>query len=137
MKQILLVDDDAKLLQALLRHSHPHRREWQVATASNGGEALRMARDKPFDLIVTGILMPEMDGVETAVAFRSKRPSVKVVAMPGGGRQVGKEPIRCARLPGTRATLETPFDFQVLRDTVRTLLEQEPDATHSPERGES
>ena len=36
MKQILLVDDDAKLLEALVRQFHSHRQEWRVATARNG-----------------------------------------------------------------------------------------------------
>ena len=137
IKQILLVDDDAKLLEALLRHFYPHRQEWQVATASNGVEALRLASEQPFDLLITDILMPEKDGIETIVDFRREHPSVKIVVMSGGGRLVGKEPLRHARLFGAHATLEKPFDFHVLRDTVRTLLEPEPDTTPCPEGGAS
>ena len=40
MKQILLVDDDARLLDALVRQFRPHRHEWQVATAGNEGDVI-------------------------------------------------------------------------------------------------
>ncbi len=137
MKQVLLVDDDAQLLEALLRRFHPYRQEWQLATAGNGAEALRVARERPLDLRITDILMPENDGIETVIAFRREHPSVKIVAMSGGGRQVGQEPLRWTRLLGAHATLEKPFDFQVLRDTVRTLLEPEADTTPCPKGGAS
>ena len=74
MKRVLLVDDEAKVLEALLRHFRPYRREWHVSTASNGAEALRLARERPFDLIITGLLMPEMEGIETVGALRSEHP---------------------------------------------------------------
>ncbi len=133
MKRILLVDDDAELLDALLRQFHPHRQEWQVATAGDGAEALRLAHEQPFDLLITDILMPEKDGIETVRAFRREHPSVKIVAISGGGRHLGIEPLYWARELGANATLEKPFDFHVLRDTVRTLLEPEPDTTPCPE----
>jgi CheY-like chemotaxis protein len=134
MKQILLVDDDAELLEGLLRHFRPHRQEWQVATAGNGNEALRLARERSFDLLVTDMLMPEKDGIETVVAFRREYPSTKIIAMSGGGRQVGKEPLEYVRLLGAHATLEKPFDFNFLRDMVRSLLEPEPN-TQNPSSG--
>ena len=79
--------------------------------------------------------MPDKDGIETVVAFRRKHRSVKIVVMSGGGRQVGKEPLSYARLLGTQATLEKPFDFHVLRDPVRALLEPEPDTILFPKEG--
>ena len=123
MKHILLVDDDANLLEALLRKAHPHRQEWQMLTAENGDEALRLARQRSFDLLITDILMPDKDGIETIRAFQRQHPAVKIIAMSGGGRAVGKEPLKLARLIGAHATLEKPFAFDVLRDTIRTLLE--------------
>ncbi len=81
MKQILLVDDDVHVLESLLLLFHQHRQEWQVVTASNGDDALRLAREQPFDLIITDILMPEKDGIEMVIAFRREHPSVKIVAI--------------------------------------------------------
>ena len=108
-----------------------------MATAGNGDEALRLAREQPFDVLITDILMPEKDGIETIMAFRQEHPSVKIIAMSGGGRRMGKDPLRLARLLGAHAILEKPFAFHVLRDTVRTLLEPEPDTTPCPEGGDS
>ena len=134
MKQILLVDDDADVLEALLMYFRSHCQKWQVVAASNGAEALRLAREQPFDLLITDISMPVMDGIETVIAFRREHPSVKIVAMSGGGRHVGKEPLRWVRGLGANATLEKPFDFHVLRDTIRTLLEPEPETSCGPTR---
>ncbi len=131
MKQILLVDDDADLLEALTRQFHPYRHEWRVATAVNGVEALRLAREQSLDLLITDILMPRMDGIEVVLAFRRDYPRVKIVVMSGGGRHVGKEPLKYARMFGAHAAIEKPFDFLVMRDTIRSLLEPEPNITSS------
>ena len=122
-RHILLVDDEPNFLKALVRQFYPHRQEWHVATAGSGAEALRWLGEQPVDLLVTDILMPDKDGIETIMEIRREHPSVKIVAMSGGGRQVGKEPLSYARLLGAHATLEKPFAFSDLRDTIRTLLE--------------
>ena len=69
-------------------------------------------------------LMP--DGIETVAAVRCEHPSVKIAAMSGGGRHVGKGPLSCPRLLGGHATPKVLFDLRVLRDMTHALLEPEP-----------
>jgi YesN/AraC family two-component response regulator len=100
MKHVLLVDDDPAVRDSLLRALRHQCHDWHIITASNGKEAVRAAHATPIEVIVTDILMPDMDGSETVVAFRREFPAICIVAMSGGGLHVGTEPLDCARLPG-------------------------------------
>jgi len=122
MKRILLVDDDPRLLASLLRHLRAFRDEWDVSTAANGQEAVDLVSEQDFDLVVTDMLMPEKEGVQTILELRRLRPELKLVAMSGGGRFVGKDVLNTARALGAHATLEKPFDVSVLIGTLRNLL---------------
>lgn len=69
-KRVLVVDDEDKIL-FVLRHALARLGAGcQVQTACDGRQALEMARDAPFDLIVTDLRMPEMDGIELTRALR-------------------------------------------------------------------
>lgn len=125
MKSILLVDDQPEVLQGLLRHFREHADEWSVTTASDGHEALGLAQSNTFDVVVTDVLMPGTDGIETLRAFKQGGADTKVIVMSGGGRLVGLEPLEVARLMGADATLQKPFEFAALRDTIRDLLSAE------------
>jgi len=69
-KRVLIVDDEEKIL-FVVRHALARLgAECQVQTACDGRQALEMARDAPFDLVVTDLRMPEMDGIELTRALR-------------------------------------------------------------------
>ena len=61
--RILLVDDERLLLASLTRALRVERPDWEVETASNGLEALRLLRSQPVDVLITDIQMPAMDGM--------------------------------------------------------------------------
>ena len=67
--QILFVDDEVNILQALKRMLHPYRQQWEMLFCSNSEEALQLLRDQPFDVLVTDIRMPQVDG--SRVLFES------------------------------------------------------------------
>ena len=85
MKSILLVDDEPQLLRALARTLQPFSAAWEVTTASNGVDALRLIRGKSFDLLITDLLMPDQDGLGTISEVRKSWPAMKIIAMTGGG----------------------------------------------------
>ncbi len=66
---ILFVDDEVNILQALKRMLHPHRQQWAMTFCSNSEEALKLLREKQFDVLVTDIRMPHVDG--SRVLFES------------------------------------------------------------------
>ncbi len=60
--KILFVDDEVNILQALKRMLHTYRQEWEMTFCSNSEDALRLLREQPYDVLVTDIRMPHVDG---------------------------------------------------------------------------
>lgn len=95
-KRILFVDDETKVLEGLRRMLRPMRRVWEMEFAPGGNEALAMVRDKPFDVVVSDIRMPGMDGATLLQHVREEAPGAVRVALSG---HVEREQV--VRLVGT------------------------------------
>jgi DNA-binding response OmpR family regulator len=122
VKRILLVDDDPDLLEALARNFRSCRHEWQVSTAQDGRRATQLVQEGSFDLVITDILMPEKEGLETILELRRDHPEVKVIAMSGGGRRIHLDVLGIARSFGAHRVIEKPFDATTLIEVVRSLF---------------
>jgi len=83
MKRILFVDDEPKVLEALQRMLRPKRRQWEMAFAGSGEEALAILGASPFDVIVTDMRMPAMDGGKLLQHVQERFPSVIRVVLSG------------------------------------------------------
>lgn len=120
MANILLVDDNAGLLkmQAEFLRDAGHT----VATAANGKEAMRVVQRGSFDLVVTDLVMPEKEGIETIIELRRKFPALKIIAMSGGGRVDAKDYLDIARKLGAARTLAKPFSGKELVEAVAQVL---------------
>jgi DNA-binding response OmpR family regulator len=120
MASILLIEDDeflvAAIRAALLLKKH------EVIEARDGKEAIAQFNGRPFDLIITDILLPEKDGLELIPHFRRKSSSVKIIAMSGGGRLSPKGYLEIARKMGANATLVKPFSAAELHIAVNKAL---------------
>jgi DNA-binding NarL/FixJ family response regulator len=75
-----------------------------------------------FDLVLTEIVMPDKEGIETIMAIRRDKPELKIIAMSGGGRGDKSSYLELAALLGASRTLSKPFSPQVLRDAVNDVL---------------
>ncbi len=73
--KILFVDDEITLLQSLRRATHSMRKEWDCEFVSSGKEALRILSDKPFDLVVSDMRMPEMNGAQFLRKVKKQNPN--------------------------------------------------------------
>jgi len=80
-KRILVVDDEDKILFVLRRALARLREACQVETAQNGRQAFEMALNAPFDLVLTDLQMPDMDGVALTEALRELKPDPAVIWM--------------------------------------------------------
>lgn len=120
MKRILIIDDDfyvRDMMERLLRKAR-----YDVLTADNGARALKMHRREPVDLVITDILMPEMEGLETITELRREAPPVKVIAISGGGRIGPASYLKMAKMLGADRTFAKPVDTARLLATVEELL---------------
>ena len=101
MKRILIIEDDVVTREVLLETLEPCG--YELSQAENGKEGLKLCRKKPFDLVITDIIMPEMEGLETITALKNSRPGAPVIAISGGGRGRAGEYLTMAEHLGVEA----------------------------------
>jgi DNA-binding NtrC family response regulator len=107
LMRILLIDDDTGVRMLLRRMLD--RAGHEVAEGENGFHGIAHIRNTKFDLILTDIIMPIMNGVEFIKIARQLSPSSKVIAMSGGGRTGSMDLLRSASEHGASALLPKPF----------------------------
>ncbi len=120
MANLLLVDDDAAFLK--LQCEFLRRAGHAVTTAANGKEAMRLVQDNVFDLVITDLVMPEKEGIETIMELRREIPALKIIAMSGGGRNTPEDYLVIARKIGAAQTLAKPFSGKELVEAVASVL---------------
>src|ERR1035441_1462707 len=76
MRRILFVDDEPQFLEGLQRLLRPQRDEWELAFAPNGKTALALMEASPFDVVVSDMRMPGMDGAALLARVLETRPEV-------------------------------------------------------------
>ena len=123
MARILLIDDDEQVLDML--YESLTREGYDVLRASNGEKGLRLYRQKPVDLIITDIIMPEKEGIETIIELRRDFPDVKIIAMSGGGRIGTKDYLHLAKIFGVQRTFTKPVAREQLLDAIKALLKEQ------------
>ena len=117
----ILVVDDQKGLRDILRKVLAEAGH-DVAEAEDGVAALALFRAGAFDLVITDIIMPEKEGIEIITTMRQERPSLRILAMSGGGRAHVMDFLAIAKKAGADAILEKPFRKAELLDRVAELL---------------
>jgi CheY-like chemotaxis protein len=118
----VVVADDVVEIQQLLQH-------WLrdlgclVTCVSTGREAIRVLRTLHVDMVITDILMPDGDGLEVITQLREVQPSVRIIAISGGGSHLGAvECLKFATGLGAHGVLLKPFNREQLVDMVTHQL---------------
>ncbi len=123
-KSILVVDDDASIREFLRRLFE--KNGYAVREAADGREALRLMREAPADCVVTDIIMPEKEGIETILEIRRGFPETQIVAISGGGRIGPLDYLKMAGLMGARRVFAKPLRSAELLEAVGSLLQSCP-----------
>lgn len=118
--QILLVDDEDMVRMQI--RSSLELEGHQVREASNGREAIDMLNGYKPDLMITDILMPEKEGIETIMEVRQKYADIKIIAISGGVRTENMDFLKIAKRLGADLALPKPFGRQQLLTLVNQLL---------------
>src|SRR5204863_9144444 len=82
--KILVIDDDHLVRYALSKILSSNG--YEVVTASDGRRGMVVLRAERPDAVITDIIMPEQEGIDTIIQIRRERPGVKIIAISGGGR---------------------------------------------------
>ncbi len=123
MRKILIIDDDEQILPMLA-----HAMElagYAAVTALDGREGQRLLEKQHFDLVITDLIMPEREGMETITYIKKNFPVIKIIAISGGGR-IGPETYLPPALElGADQAFAKPFAIEDLTAAVRQLLGEE------------
>jgi DNA-binding NtrC family response regulator len=122
-KSILVIDDDESI--RILFRSILELEGYRVVEASDGGSGLVEYGKNPTDLVITDLIMPGKEGIETIRDLRRQFPGVKVIAVSGGGRIGPDSYLRMAKGVGALRTLSKPFDRSTLVKTVEDVIQME------------
>lgn len=120
MPRILVVDDDPDIRQMI--RMMLEREGHDVVTATNGVEALACYREQPAQVVITDIIMPEKEGIETIRELRSDFPDARIIAISGGGRIGPADYLKMAQMLGAKRAIAKPFDRAELLQAVRDVL---------------
>ena len=120
MARILVIDDDEQVLDML--YESLTLEGYDVLRASNGEQGLRLYREGHVDLIITDLIMPEKEGIETIIELRQDFPDVKIIAISGGGRTGTKDYLHMAKIFGVQRTFTKPVAREQLLDSIRELI---------------
>jgi len=124
MSQILIVDDDPMVRYTIQRVLSSHG--FDCHAVDNGREALRYLLNNVVELIITDIIMPDVEGIELIIAVKESCPQLPVIAISGGGRVGAPEYLNMASQLGASRSLRKPFDNEELIAAVRELLPAKP-----------
>ena len=121
MKRILIVDDEPHILLMLKKMLEPSG--YEIDLAANGNEGVELFRKSEADLVITDIIMPEKEGLETIREMRRIKPDLKIIAMSGGGKVSADNYLEIARIFGASKIIAKPFTKKEMVTAVKELME--------------
>lgn len=128
IKKILVIEDDDQVRSLIKQMLEIEG--YAVECASNGKEGIEKYTEKSADLIITDLIMPEPDGVETIIQLKKIAPDLNIIAISGGGklgpgRVVARDYLDIAKCFGAICILAKPFDREELLRTVKEVFTQQ------------
>ncbi len=120
-EQRILVVDDEEQMRSLIRQILEGC-GYEVSEAPDGNVALWLFKEKPSDLIITDLIMPKKEGLETIMELKKDVPDVKIIAISGGGHGDKRQYLDMAKKMGADSTLAKPFEKEELLKAVKDLL---------------
>ncbi len=118
---ILVADDDVDILALVVGHLKGRAKE--IHQASDGEEALKLAREKKPDLVVLDVMMPGMSGWEVCRSIRDEKSlaQTRIIMLTGIGERLNE---MTSPLYGADGFLDKPFEFSDLDSKIEQVLKQ-------------
>ncbi|MCD4743999.1 MAG: response regulator [Desulfobacteraceae bacterium] len=120
MAHILIIDDDEQILKMLCLTLE--REGYRVTTASDGRKGIKLYKETLADVIITDIVMPEMEGLEAIRKLRKEFKDIKIIALSGGGFVNPKEYLKLAKNFGAQYTFSKPVEIKELLKAIKELI---------------
>lgn len=120
MASILIVDDDRSLRDLLAEVLREQGHDAQ--TAEEGNAALARMNEAKFDLVISDIIMPGKEGIETIREIRALHPDVKIIAMSSGGSLGNAQILEYARMIGAHEAIRKPVELPALTAMIGAMF---------------
>ena len=124
MACILLIDDEESCRVTLRKILETAGHD--VVEAADGREGLERYRENPADVVITDILMPQMEGIEMILMLKQEYPDAKIIAISGGGAIDKKTLLTWVAKIGAQDVLAKPFKAKEIVGAVRRVLGENP-----------
>jgi CheY-like chemotaxis protein len=118
--KIMIVDDEDIVLRAYAKELTMH--DYSVTSVSSGPEAIEKAKQENYDIILTDLIMPQMNGLELCKQIKQISPDTEVVLMSGYHEEMQKCWVEFIKSGGRDYFLRKPLSEGELSDTVQTIL---------------
>ncbi|QQG35494.1 MAG: response regulator [Micavibrio aeruginosavorus] len=120
VSKILVIDDD-ELIRMTCRNILK-KMNYTVIEAENGVKGLEQFRKEAPQIVITDMLMPDKEGLETISEIRAKNAKVKIIAMSGGGATQNMNFLNLAKQIGADMVLSKPFKPEELMSAIKGVL---------------
>ena len=124
-KRILVIDDEPSALDVLQKILEGEG--YEVLVAANGLDGVALFRQQPCDLVITDMVMPVKDGLQTILELRDEAPDLPIIAISGGGVISKERYLTVAGYLDRVITIAKPFTvLEIVTAAARLLNDQEP-----------
>lgn len=120
MARILIIDDNDQVRLSLRMALEDA--DYSVEEAADGVAGLRLFHQKPVDLIITDLIMPEKEGLETILDLKKDSPETKIIAISGDCNADPDSYLFTAKAMGASRTFKKPINLAELLDAIEELL---------------
>ncbi len=130
MANILIIDDNDDLRETLVMLLEDEG--YKTNVAPDGTSGLRAFAEARPDIVITDVLMPDADGIETIRKIRALDPKARIIAMSGGALIGNAYYLRMAKTLGAMEVLAKPFEIDDLVRMIETCLGTLPPPVGAP-----
>jgi DNA-binding response OmpR family regulator len=124
MATILLADDDIQLrtmLREILEIENYH-----VIEVGDGEKTINFLKNNPVDIVITDLIMPKKEGIETINELRKLYPDLPIIAMSGGSMTNSRVYLDIALKLGVIKAFLKPFDINEMLETIHSVITNNP-----------
>lgn len=122
MAKILIIEDETTL-RLLMRHAL-EKAGHEVMEASDGDAGIKSFKEHHHDVVITDILMPKKEGLETILELTDYSPDIKIIAISGGGIGLGDDLLEISLEFGAKHALRKPVTMKHLIEVVQNLIDK-------------